>query len=434
MTPVAQKVDDFLHQYQMHPSLTDVDACTQAFYQDIHRGLQGQDDAWMLMLPTYLTVADNIPQEEPVIVIDAGGTNFRIGLVTMTADGPKIEDLTVSPMPGSSQAITWTQFVEQVAQAILPFTNRSRRVGLCFSYASESLPNQDGRVIKFTKQVVITDSENQELGRDISASLAEKGVPGVGFVVLNDTVAALLGGIASLKDETLDGHIGLIYGTGVNTCYAQSTDALATVTTPWPYENMIINMESAQFEGGVMGTFDKRLDDASLDPGMCLYEKMVSGRYAGEVVYYTLLQAAQDGLFSPHFAQVIQGLDTLPMVEADRFVRMPYGDGLLAQACQTEADREGLYLIIDRIVERAARLVCANLASILLQTGTGKLAHRPACIVAEGSSFHKGYLFRGKLERLCQDYVTDQLGLHLVFRQVEDANLLGTAAAALLNQ
>ena len=59
--------------------------------------------------------------------------------------------------------------------------------------------------------------------------------------------------------------------------------------------------------------------------------------------------------------------------------------------------------------------------------------HRPACIVAEGSTFYKGHLFRGKLERLCAEYITGRLGRYYAFRQVADANLIGTAAAALLN-
>ena len=70
--------------------------------------------------------------------------------------------------------------------------------------------------------------------------------------------------------------------------------------------------------------------------------------------------------------------------------------------------------------------------AVLEQADLGRSIHRPACVVAEGSTFYKGYLFRRKLERLCHTYITEELGRHLVFRRVENANLLGTAAAALL--
>ena len=433
MPNAVERVEEFLKAYGMSPSFTDVDACARAFQRDMERGLQGAKDAWMMMLPTYLSLEGEVPEEEPTIVIDAGGTNFRIGLVTVHPEGPEVEDLSVFPMPGSQSAITWAEFIEQVSDAILPLTDRSRRVGLCFSYAAESLPNRDGRVLGIAKQVRIVGFEGMELGRDLSAALEAKGAAGVRFVVLNDTVAALLGGVAELRDEVFDGYVGLIYGTGVNTCYAERPERLKRVTTPWEKGDMLVNMESARFDGGCQGEFDRQLDQASVDPGMCHYEKMVSGRYQGEVVYRTLRQGAMDGLFTPGSSQRLLELDGLTMVQADAFCARPYGNGVLAGICQEEEDREMVYTIIDRLVERSARLVCANLAGILLQTGAGMRIHRPACIVAEGSTFYKGHLFRGKLKRLCAEYITGRLGRYYAFRQVADANLIGTAAAALLN-
>lgn len=323
MPNAVERVEEFLKAYGMSPSFTDVDACARAFQRDMERGLQGAKDAWMMMLPTYLSLEGEVPEEEPTIVIDAGGTNFRIGLVTVHPEGPEVEDLSVFPMPGSQSAITWAEFIEQVSDAILPLTDRSRRVGLCFSYAAESLPNRDGRVLGIAKQVRIVGFEGMELGRDLSAALEAKGAAGVRFVVLNDTVAALLGGVAELRDEVFDGYVGLIYGTGVNTCYAERPERLKRVTTPWEKGDMLVNMESARFDGGCQGEFDRQLDQASVDPGMCHYEKMVSGRYQGEVVYRTLRQGAMDGLFTPGSSQRLLELDGLTMVQADAFCADP---------------------------------------------------------------------------------------------------------------
>ena len=433
MTDAVRQADAFLARYGLDPREVDVDACARAFQADMERGLRGEPGAWMLMLPTYLSQEGELPEDEPIIVIDAGGTNFRVGLVTIRSSGVEIEDLKVSPMPGSQAPISWEEFVDQVAEAVLPLTGRSRKVGLCFSYAAEILPNRDGRVVRFTKQVQVSGSEGKELGRDISAALAAKGAPGTSFVVLNDTVAALLGGVASLRDERFDSYIGLIYGTGVNTCYAERRKALEQVTTPWAAETMLVNMESARFDGAPMSEFDRRLDRESVDLGLCHYEKMVSGRYQGDVIYQALRQAAADGLFSGGLNDWLGKLEGLTSVQADAFCARPYGEGLLAAACTCETDRELLYTIIDRVIERSARLVCANLAGILLQTGAGEHIHRPACIIAEGSTFYKGHLFRGKIQRICDDYITGKLGRYYAFRQVADANLIGTAAAALLN-
>ena len=433
MPDIVVRTDEFLKAHGLDLGCADVDQWAHAFQADMEKGLRGDPDAWMMMLPTYLTLDGRVPQDQPTIVIDAGGTNFRVGLVTMRGDRPEVEDLNVFPMPGSQGAITWDTFVDQVSDAILPLTDRSRRVGLCFSYAAEILPNRDGKVLQISKQVQILGSEGMELGRDLSAALERKGAAGVEFVVLNDTVAALLGGVTGLGDEVFDGYIGLIYGTGVNTCYAERAANLHKVTTPWDKETMLINMESARFDGAPMSEFDRRLDEASVDTGMCHYEKMVSGRYQGEVIYHALRVGAEEGLFSEGLNRRLLELPALTLVQANDFAVRPFGNGLLAAACRTEEDREAVYTVIDRCVERSARLVCANLAGIMLQMDSGKHIQRPTCIVAEGSTFYKGYLFRGKLERVCAEYITGRLGRHYAFRQVSDANLLGTAAAALLN-
>ena len=81
MANMIGQTEAFLHKYGLDPSLVDVDACARAFWADMERGLRGDPDAWMLMLPTYLSLDGDIPRDTPTVVIDAGGTNFRIGLV-----------------------------------------------------------------------------------------------------------------------------------------------------------------------------------------------------------------------------------------------------------------------------------------------------------------------------------------------------------------
>ena len=172
MTDVTKRVDAFLAEYGMDPARVDLDQCARAFQADMERGLRGDPEARMPMLPAYLAPEGDIPQDQPAIVI-AGGTNFRIGLVSLGARGPEIQDLRVFPMPGSQGPITWEEFVDQVSEAVLPLTGRSRRVGLCFSYAAEILPNGDGRVLRFSKQVQVEGSEGKELGRDLSAVVVD---------------------------------------------------------------------------------------------------------------------------------------------------------------------------------------------------------------------------------------------------------------------
>lgn len=59
---------------------------------EMERGLAGKDSS-IPMIPTYVSNQGTLPIGEPVVVIDAGGTNFRCALVSLEEDGFDIKYL-----------------------------------------------------------------------------------------------------------------------------------------------------------------------------------------------------------------------------------------------------------------------------------------------------------------------------------------------------
>lgn len=421
-------IRSFLNRRGMAPEQVDIHALRALFLEDMDAGLS-LSPSGILMLPTYLTHEGELPRGLSAAVIDAGGTNARVAQVTLAEDGPRIERLEVFPMPGSLGEISREDFFAAFADKLLPFVKDCAAVGFCFSFPAQIGPDRDGTVLYFDKEVKVTDAPGMLLMHGLSQALAERGVPGVKGVVLNDTVAALLGGLGQTDPSAWDGFLGLIYGTGINVCYAEPADRIAALTVPWE-GSMLINTESGGFGRVPSGEYDRALDAATRDPGKHLYEKMVSGAYLGEVIRLTLAGAAEEGLLPARFAT----LDALPTWQADAFVTDPMGDNPLARLCQSEMERERVYEVVDLLTLRAARLVCANLAAVMERADLGKSAEKPACIVVEGSTFYKSKLLRPHLERVMADYIGGTLGRHYAFLKPENANLIGTAAAALLNR
>lgn len=421
-------IRSFLSRHGMAPEQVDIPALCGRFLDEMTAGL-AKAPSGILMLPTYLTHEGPLPLHVPVAVIDAGGTNARVAKVTLTEDGPRIEHGEVFPMPGSLGEIGREEFFDLFARKLLPFVGDCASLGFCFSFPAEITPERDGRVLYFDKEVRVADSKGMLLLRGLSRALADQGVPGVGGVVLNDTVAALLGGITQTDRTQWDGFLGLIYGTGINVCYAEPVRNIAALSAPRE-GSMLINTESGGFASVDSGDYDKELDAATRDPGHHLYEKMVSGAYLGEVIRLTLAGAAREGLLPPRFA----GLTALPTWQADAFAVDPHGSSPLAALCETDEERRRVYEIIDLLTLRAARLVCANLAAVLLRADLGREARKPACIVVEGSTFYKSKLLRPHLEAAMEEYARKELGRHYAFLKPENANLIGTAAAALLNR
>ena len=121
------------------------------------------------------------------------------------------------------------------------------------------------------------------------------------------------------------------------------------------------------------------------------------------------------------------------MVEVDAFLRQPYGDNVIANTCATDDDRELMYTFIDRALDRGAKLVTVNMAALLEQMDGGKRMSAPCRIVVEGSTFHKCYSYRERIERYMKEFVNEQLGRYYIFTSGDDVNLAGSAGAALLN-
>jgi len=98
-----------------------------------------------------------------------------------------------------------------------------------------------------------------------------------------------------------------------------------------------------------------------------------------------------------------------------------------------KADADVLREIIDNSFERAAKLVCANIAAICLHCDGGKSAERPFCVIAEGSTFYNSLLFKEKFDKHVKNYIEGKLNRHVVFYRGENVTLTGAAYSALIN-
>lgn len=422
----SEKARVFLARHGMEPERVDFASVTAAFLGEMELGLAGRTSS-LKMIPTYLTAAGELPMGRSAAVIDAGGTNFRTALVTYTPEGPVIDELRVSPMPGSEAPVRWEDFIALTAERLLPLLEKTDTVGFCFSYPTEETPERDGRIIRLTKQVEITGFEGRLICADLKDALARRGAEGVRIVLLNDTPAVLLSGAALLADSAFDSLVGLIAGTGLNTCCDLSTAAIRKLDGAYT-GRMLINLESGAFDRLPRGDFDAALDAATVDPGCYRHEKMCSGAYAGELCRLTLRGAAEDGLFTAGGAEALLALAQLPTPEADALAagvtRGPFGD---------EADAELAAELCRAVFERAARCTCCNLSAILTLTDAGSHRERSACVCVDGSLFKKSLTYRPALERCMEEFTAARLGRHCVFRTAQEATMLGSAAAALLN-
>lgn len=427
-------IEEFLKKYRMNPDTIDIDKECRKFIAEMDRGLKSESSLKMLL--SYVSGQGEIPINERVIVMDAGGTNFRVATVYFNEDNKAvIENFTQHPMPGSQGEITSDEFYDMVSEYLRPVIDKSSKIGFCFSYATEALPDMDGRLIQFSKEVKVKGLPGQIIGKGLLKRLKEKGMDSSkSIVILNDTVTTLLAGKAACMGKSYEGYIGYILGTGTNTCYSEDNSKIEKVKG-LGQGTMLINMESGGYDISTRGIIDEEMDNATVNPGQYAFEKMISGQYLGAVIYTAVLKAAHDKLFSASAGSRLTSLSEIVTIDVDEFMKNPYGKGRLA-GCFDKDDvdgRERLYYIIDGVLERAARLVAVNLISIIIKTDTGRSPVRPVCIATEGSTFYKLKSYRERIEYYMKKHLTDELGRYYEIVQVENSSLIGAAIGGLLS-
>ncbi|MHC4532778.1 MAG: hexokinase family protein, partial [Planctomycetota bacterium] len=392
MNETKDKVRRFLKDNEMYYEDIDMDACCDIFIQEMQAGLEGRDSS-LAMIPTYIEVGKDIPAGKPVIVLDAGGTNFRVATVYFDETGkPVIENFIQKPMPGLDKEVSKEEFFNTIVEYMVDVIDVSSSVGFCFSYPTEILPSKDGRLIRFCKEVKAQEVEGELIGKNLVTAIEAAGYEsGKRIVIMNDTVATLLAGISAFPNKNFESYIGFILGTGSNCCYIESNHNITKKPGLEADREQVINVESGSFGKAPRGRIDLKFDESTLDPGRYTFEKMFSGGYLGALCLQTLRKAGGQGLFSKEISEELLVIEDLQTIDVNRFMRFPQGDNPLAVICTkgSEEDSASIWYVLDALIERAARHTAILLSSTVLKTDKGRNPCMPVCITAEGTTFYE---------------------------------------------
>jgi hexokinase len=423
--------DRFLGNHKMRAGDIDLGEVIDLFTIDMQNGLEGKEST-LRMIPTYIEADNEFLRGVPVVAVDAGGTNFRSAMVMFNTHGKlEISNVMNARMPGLEGEISKADFFRIIADYVESNAKLAQRIGFCFSYPTEILPNKDGRLLQFCKEVQAPEVVGTLIGKNLLEAL---GMVEKQIVLLNDTVATLLAGKSASYGKDYDTFIGFILGTGTNTCYIESNHNITKLSDLDKSKSQIINIESGNFRRLKQSDIDARFDNTTINPGDYKFEKMFAGGYFGGLCLATLKTAVMEGLFSESASKGLLSLSDITTEEINDYVlNMPTGRGPLHLLIKDKADGEICTGIIEGLIERAAKLVAANMSAVILKTGKGKSAEKPILITIEGTTFYKLHKFRSFFEKYLADYLKDDRQRYYEFTEVKQSSLVGAALAALIN-
>jgi hexokinase len=414
----------------------DIDArrCVVEFREEMEAGLSGRPSS-LKMIPTFIEADREIPVGEPVIAMDAGGTNLRVALVDFDAEGePRITAFERHRMPGLDGEIPADEFFDTLAGHMRKVAARAGRVGLSFSYPAEILPTRDGRILGLSKELRVAGVVGQLVGGRLDASLRAAGLRGDHrFVVLNDTVGALLAGRAASGTRRYSRYVGFVLGTGLNCAYVEANDRVRKRGDLPAGGRQIINVESGAYGRVPRGAIDLALDATSAEPGNYQLEKTISGAYLGALCLQAFQAAAEEGLFSDGARDCLRSWPRLDTPELEPFLGGEGGAALHTAMTRagTAADLEIAGALVDLLLERAAKLVAVNMAAAVLQSVCTGPADAPVCITVDGSTFYRLRSYRKRITAWLDRILVDQGRYEIT--SVENAALIGAAVGGITN-
>ena len=410
----------------------------EAFHGEMRRGLAGEPCS-LRMLPTYVDLPTG-RERGTFLALDLGGTNVRILRVDLPGDG--------SP-PGRSED-QFSLSREQVSVdgnvlfgAIARFIGRFLRerglsgrfpLGFTFSFALRQPSIARGDLIAWTKGWTAEGVVGRDVVELLNLALAAEKVPGVRVVSLNNDTTGTLMALAYLDPEC---DAGCILGTGTNICYRERTAEIRKPIGPYGRDHMIVNMESGNFNAALpRNRYDGLLDRSSENPGLQAEEKMVSGKYLGELVRLVVVELCGRGrLFGGRLPEIFSrreefGSERLSEIEADGSsraddVRSRFEDWGIRPA--DVGDARALRDVVRIVSARAARVAAAVLAATV--TKNDPALDGKHTIAVDGSVFHKYPGFKARMEETLREMFGDRAG-RITLAPMRDGSGLGAAIIA----
>ena len=389
----------------------------------MEKGLQ-VDNEEMPMLPSFFPLREIRQKEGHVMVIDAGGTNFRAAVVSFREGKGKLEFVKKAKMPGVDYAVSWDEFICFTADQIEPFLDVVGNIGFCFSYTALQLPDGDAQVVSIDKEVMISGAEGKLVGRSLADELVRRGVKVPRITVLNDTVAVLLGACAGIDTDVYGGFVAQVSGTGTNTCMQVRGDQIKKLPADLR-RDMIVNCESGAFRHAPANSIDTLIDERSSNKGQYLLEKITAGAYLGEICTEAIREAFTEKLISRKAMEYAEHNPLQSAAEADRWTQVSGTEEIPG----TEEDRTVIREICRSVFIRSAKYMAAVLTANMLTLNYK--GEKPICIVAEGSLAEKSEIYRTTLSEELKKCAGDRFGLKYTYRICNNSTLTGTAVAAL---
>lgn len=402
------------------------------FSKSMKAGLDGKKSS-LKMLPSFVGIPTG--EEKGIYAsIDFGGTNVRMFTVELLGHGKTtiIKQISV-PLKDQKKGYDYTSIsttgtdlfnfiADNLGSILIPTLKYP--LGHTFSFPCHQLDVNKAKLIKWTKEIKTSYVEGQEISEMLKSALKEKKLHNIfPKAIINDTIGTFL---TSAYNNPLT-SIGSICGTGHNSCYFEdNSDGNRK-------NNMIINIESGNFNEIPFTNYDLLLDIESDKPGDQHLEKMVGGRYLGELTRIIISEYIKNKLiFAKGNSEMFMSPNIIKSEDLSCFM-VNKGDSIkdwLNSKCNIfnvlPQDIMALNTIASTVILRSIQLIAATFIGILLHIDQN--LEKDHIIAIDGSLYENIPGYAEKLDITLKNISKNRFSIDMV----KNGSGVGAAIAAAL--
>ncbi|XP_009881763.1 PREDICTED: glucokinase [Charadrius vociferus] len=379
---ITDTVEQILSEFRLKEE--DLKKVMYRMQKEMDRGLklETHEEASVKMLPTYVRSTPEGSEVGDFLSLDLGGTNFRVMLVKV-GEGEegqwKVKTKhQMYSIPEDAMTGTAEMLFDYISECISDFLDKHQMkhkklpLGFTFSFPVRHEDIDKGILLNWTKGFKASGAEGNNVVGLLRDAIKRRGDFEMDVVAMvNDTVATMI----SCYYEDHRCEVGMIVGTGCNSCYMEEMQNVELVEGD--EGRMCVNTEWGAFgASGELDEFlleyDRVVDETSLNPGQQLYEKIIGGKYMGEIVRLVLLKLVDENLlFNGEASEKLKTRGTfetrfVSQIESDSGDRKQIYNILTAfELLPSGTDCDIVRMVCESVSTRAAQMCSAGLAGVI---------------------------------------------------------------------
>ncbi|PPQ76228.1 hypothetical protein CVT26_008579 [Gymnopilus dilepis] len=448
---------DHLRKYEQMFTLTPqrMRMIVEAFKEALETGLEKPEQV-VPMIPTFVFGWPTGEEKGDFLALDLGGTNLRVCLVTIQGEGKFEITQSKYRLTEEQKQDDGQKLFDFCAESLKTFIDTTMAentgihlekgqklpLGFTFSYPCSQERIDDGILIRWTKGFGAADTEGRNVADMFRQSIEKYQLPVHLTALINDTTGTL---IAShyVNPKT---RIACIFGTGCNAAYMEHIKDIPKLQSLGLDQglDMAINCEwgafdSFEHEHLPRTKYDIIVDERSNKPGEQTFEKLISGRYLGEIFRLVICDLIDEGVLflgqNTYKLENPYAFDTafLSLMESDPTDELLMIVGIFSHFFAVEttlAERQFFRALAKLIGKRAARLSACGIASIVSKMG---YLDEGCSVGAEGSLYNKYPGFADKIHEGLVD-IFGEKGRNIITHHAEDGSGVGSAIIAAMTK